>query len=673
MKIIMFCLLLIKISNPIVATTYYVSNSSGNDSNNGLSPTSAWKTLSKVSSFNFLPGDSILFKKGDIWKEASSLVFTENGTSNNPIIISTYGTGNKPIISYNLPITGWDNPGNWTVISPNIWRMKYTPGISPNRLWINGTEVLVVPILNDVGTTNSQGTFEKWFYHVSDSMLYVHSTGNPAVSYTSMEGNADFSLISYNNSHIIIDGLDIRGGRWQTVYIGRASYITIKNCHIGYGRSGVVVTSDLIGFISEYIVVENCNINSGMNFLFGMSSLNTSGSYRGSEDGIALYNAARYCTVRNNVFDGWGHTTIYCIAVDPNKPGVYNNKIHDNYFNGSNISYGRPLGTDGINGKCYNNEFYNNIMKNHTVRSQINGNNNWVHHNIFDGQTTSPANFYGTDGSGQAIELSIYGNDLVCYGNKIDNNLFVNTKEAAIVIRAYLINHAYNHYIRNNIFFNTGYAPALAADSGIAIRIEDQQKVYNNFFQNNCVFNPNKPANNAVKLYGTKMDISQFNSMNGFNGNIIGSNIQLNPLFVDYLNANYHLTSNSPCIDAGITIPGLVFDLDGNPIPSGNAPDIGPYEYPLITSVISQTGSSTINSFLYPNPFSESAILKLNKSVTNAKVIIYDISGRVVKKIENVSGESLLVHRENLSNGLYFLQMLIDNKVIFTKKLLIGK
>lgn len=665
---------MISIYDSSLATTYYVSNNSGNDSHNGLSPSSAWKTLFKVSSFNFLPGDSILFKKGDIWEEASTLVFTESGTATNPITISTYGQGNKPIISYNLPITGWNISNNWTIHAPNIWRMKYTPGTSPNRLWINGTEVLVAPILADVGTTNSQGTFERWFYNTIDSMLYVYSIGNPATSFVSMDGNADFSFVLYNNSHIVIDGLDIRGGRWQTIYIGRASYITIKNCNIGYGRSGVSITSDLNMFTSEYIVIENCNLDSGMNFSFGKSSLNTNGSLRGSEDGVALYNAARNCTIKNNYFNGWGHTTVYCIAIDPNKSGVYNNKIHNNYFNGSNISYGRPLGTDGVNGKCYNNEFFNNIMKDHTVRSQINGNNNWVHHNIFDGQTTSPAVNYGTDGSGQAIELSIYDNVLVCYGNKIDNNLFVNTSEAAIVIRSYLVNHAYNHYIRNNIFFNTGYAPALAADSGIAIRVEDSNQVYNNFFQNNCIFNPNMPPNNAVKLYGTKMNVNQFNSMNGSNGNVIHNNLQSNPLFVDYLNEDYHLTSNSPCIDAGITIPGLFFDLEGNPIPYGNASDIGPYEYTLPSSVLQPTESSTtIDAVLYPNPFSVSAILKLNKPIINAKVIIYNVTGQVVKVIANVSGNTLIIHRENLSNGTYFLQLVNDNKVVFIKKILITK
>ena len=47
-------------------TTYYV-DPDGNDDNSGTSPTSAWKTLAKVDSTTFRPGDQILFKSGGSW------------------------------------------------------------------------------------------------------------------------------------------------------------------------------------------------------------------------------------------------------------------------------------------------------------------------------------------------------------------------------------------------------------------------------------------------------------------------------------------------------------------------------------------------------------------------------------------------------------------------------
>jgi len=48
-------------------------------------------------------------------------------------------------------------------------------------------------------------------------------------------------------------------------------------------------------------------------------------------------------------------------------------------------------------------------------------------------------------------------------------------------------------------------------------------------------------------------------------------NINEDPLFIDPQNGNYHLTENSPCIDAGI--PGSLFD------PDGTIADLGAFYY----------------------------------------------------------------------------------------------
>jgi len=77
---------------------YYVSNSEGNDDNTGTSKSKAWKTLSKVSSMTFKPGDRIHLKSGDVW-EKETLKLNGNGTSDFPIIVSSYGKGDKPKIS----------------------------------------------------------------------------------------------------------------------------------------------------------------------------------------------------------------------------------------------------------------------------------------------------------------------------------------------------------------------------------------------------------------------------------------------------------------------------------------------------------------------------------------------------------------------------------------------
>jgi len=97
-------------------TTYYVDATGGNDGNNGTSPSSAWKTISKVNSYDFNPGDSILFKRGEVWRER--LIVSSSGNSNNPIIFGAYGTGNKPLI---LGSVERNDASDWVNEGGNIW------------------------------------------------------------------------------------------------------------------------------------------------------------------------------------------------------------------------------------------------------------------------------------------------------------------------------------------------------------------------------------------------------------------------------------------------------------------------------------------------------------------------------------------------------------------------
>lgn len=79
--------------------TYYVSQSAGSDSNNGLSSATPWKTLTKASTVTLNAGDSVLLKAGDTWTDG--LQPKGNGSAANPIFIGSYGSGNKPIIDRN--------------------------------------------------------------------------------------------------------------------------------------------------------------------------------------------------------------------------------------------------------------------------------------------------------------------------------------------------------------------------------------------------------------------------------------------------------------------------------------------------------------------------------------------------------------------------------------------
>jgi hypothetical protein len=79
--------------------TYYVDAAGGSDGNDGLSPSTAWKTLAKINATTFLPGNRILFKAGEVW--TGRLYPKGSGISGSPVLIDMYGTGSKPLIDGN--------------------------------------------------------------------------------------------------------------------------------------------------------------------------------------------------------------------------------------------------------------------------------------------------------------------------------------------------------------------------------------------------------------------------------------------------------------------------------------------------------------------------------------------------------------------------------------------
>jgi hypothetical protein len=90
--------------------TYYVDATGGSDSANGTSDSTPWKTIAKVNAATFSAGDSILFKKGETWRE--QLTVPSSGSAGNPITFGAYGSGEKPVITgANLvtPGTSWSH------------------------------------------------------------------------------------------------------------------------------------------------------------------------------------------------------------------------------------------------------------------------------------------------------------------------------------------------------------------------------------------------------------------------------------------------------------------------------------------------------------------------------------------------------------------------------------
>ncbi|NOZ62117.1 MAG: T9SS type A sorting domain-containing protein, partial [Calditrichaeota bacterium] len=532
----------------------------------------------------------------------------------------------------------WKNSGKWTNLGNNIWRMDYN--WNPRRLLIDGKEILRTNLVSNI-----DGAKSKWCY--SDNALYLYSTGNPAEVFQSMQGNKLYLNVRIRKQkYLILENLDLEGGSGHTIAIYGCSYLTIKNCAIGrYACMGIRV-NPYQGQSSHHIMIENNLIDSGFHFIYGPPEK------RGVEDGVLLTAGAHDCLIQSNQVLDWGHCGIYLYASYEGDPGVYNNIVCNNFISGKNISYMHGIGTDGREGLCQNNEFYGNLIKDTTVRNQINGNNNRVHHNVIDGVKNSPAK----GATAQGFDLQGYGDGHVCHDNYIENNTIMNCEEAGIRIRADQ-NDKINNYFRNNIIYNCG-TNSREALNGYGIVIDNHASVKGNIFENNCIYNP---TTTKVIFYRLKsLTVSQFNANNGEHNDQMNSNIQKNPLFVNEID-NWRLSGESPCIDNGLLL-GYTTDFYGMPVPVGASADIGACEYQNILSVRTSK-ERTISNFAliqnYPNPFN--SITQISFFLPEKELVSLEIFNALGEKVAELVDEKLSSGRHvfrfdasGLSSGVYF-------------------
>ena len=105
------CLLLLGAA-PSLGAVYYVSSESGNDANDGLTPGSAFETLTHVNGLDLLPGDEVRLLCGETWR-AQSLVITRSGAPGDRIVFSSHpeNCADKPTLSGAQSISGWTDDG----------------------------------------------------------------------------------------------------------------------------------------------------------------------------------------------------------------------------------------------------------------------------------------------------------------------------------------------------------------------------------------------------------------------------------------------------------------------------------------------------------------------------------------------------------------------------------
>lgn len=187
---------------------------------------------------------------------------------------------------------------------------------------------------------------------------------------------------------------------------------------------------------------------------------------------------------------------------------------------------------------------------------------------------------------------------------------------------------------KNNIFYAEQNHALLLRGSESQLPSVDLD--YNNYLN----------ADTLIRVSGSTgtqyyLDLPAFRAASGYE--IHGLNID--PLFTDTAANDYHLQVGSPCLDAGILIPGIN-DLAF----SGTAPDIGAME-----TVFNTTNHPQVPAFafqIYPNPAED--LLRFEPGTQgNWQATIYDALGRPMKQLADQSELQI----GDWSPGIYFVRI----------------
>jgi len=130
--------------------------------------------------------------------------------------------------------------------------------------------------------------------------------------------------------------------------------------------------------------------------------------------------------------------------------------------------------------------------------------------------------------------------------------------------------------------------------------------------------------------------------------------------------------------ESGIKFPVLIIEIksDSSYISQTNTWIANPIEKKVFVNGYNGVGISEIsynsNLSFYPNPMSESSVLKFdNAKKESYSFTLYDSQGKVVQMISNIQTQEIQIHKQDFIPGFYFFQLLSNKQVIGSGKLII--
>lgn len=90
-----------------------------------------------------------------------------------------------------------------------------------------------------------------------------------------------------------------------------------------------------------------------------------------------------------------------------------------------------------------------------------------------------------------------------------------------------------------------------------------------------------------------------------------------------------------------------------------------------VVTAINESDKAGGKITVFPNPSDAQATLYSDQALEDATIQIYNSLGEQVKKIEKVNGKVITIKNDELSGGIYFLNIIQDNKIVSTEKMII--
>lgn len=534
------------------AQTYYVDNADGNDQYSGTSPATPWKSLAKVSSTNFAPGDSILLKKDEVWSE--SLTVSSSGSQGNPILYGAYGDGDNPVIKLTTSFEDWvleTSSG-----SKKIWKGTIANNKNAHSAAWNGVRVPAYLGYEDSDVwwdaPDSLLDMRNNYYYSplnSNVFYFRNDSGNPGI----MEiAHREFGIKVDGKQYVVIGGIDVFGPGGLQIDVSNCKYVTVKNLTASNSAyRGCMIKSN-----SENCVFENMK------------------AFNHRSTGIYINNAGA-----NNVIKNCESYANGFLPTDSGDQGCFgiesspNNTIQDCYAHDNGHE-----GVEHIDAAISVYESPNCSVKRCLVENSADK------AIMFAGDTSDCVAAYNViDGWGvygdsitawpSVDGLRIGGGETAAriFNTKILNNLFINggktIKSGYAALRIQYRENA-GTIVANNIFYNNS--------GNLEVNAQSRDGFSDWQFSNNLYYRDSgETISWSGKSYAYNRIVGKTSGYFTYDQGQGEGSIMGDPKLASN---KMDLLSDSPCIDAGIDV-GESLDFHGRPVPAGKKVDIGPFEY----------------------------------------------------------------------------------------------